>query len=226
MLHNLIDIFAAPAAVFERLKSRPHWLLPLLLVTIATASIQIGYVTTTDFNYLVDQLIEQTLASNPNARASEVRAAMENLNPMLIGISGSVAVVVIVVVINCLYAGYLSFLNKFSTQELGYRHWLALSTWSGMPALLTALAAWVVMLGSSNGQVPQSALQPLSINGLLNLQSNNTLLQNLSLPQFWSMALVVLGYRSYTGVDWIRAALAALAPYAVIYGIWALFVFL
>lgn len=226
MLQNLVDIFAAPGAVFERLKSRPHWLLPLLLVTVATASIQIGYVMTTDFNYLVDQLIEQTLASNPDARASEVRAAMENLNPSLIGISGSVAVVVIVVVINCIYAGYLSFLNKFSVQELGYRHWLSLSTWSGMPALFTALAAWVVMLGSINGQVPQTALQPLSLDGLLNLQSNNALLQNLSLPQFWSMALLVIGYRVFTGANWTRSAIATLAPYAVIYGIWALFAFL
>ena len=226
MLQNLIDIFVAPGAVFERLKSHPHWLLPLLLVVVATASIQIGYVTTTDFNYLVDQLIEQTLASNPNARASEVRAAMGNLNPTLIGISGSVAVIVIVVVINCIYAGYLSFLNKFSVQEFGYRHWLSLSAWSGMPTLFAALAAWVVMLSSSNGQVPQSALQPLSIDGLLNLHSNNALLQNLSLPQFWSMALLVVGYRHFTGTNWTRASIATLAPYAVIYGIWALLAFL
>ena len=226
MLQNLLDIYAAPTAVFERLKTRPSWFLPLLLVIVAIASIQIGYVMTTDYGYLVDQLVEQSLARNPNARASEVRAAMENLNPSLIAISASTATAVAVVVLTCLYAGYLSFLAKFSVQELGYRHWLAMGAWANMPTLLVALAAWVVMLSSINGQVPQAALQPLSLHSLLNLDGNNSLLQNLSLPQFWSMALLVIGYRCFTDTSWTRSAIATLAPYAVIYGIWALFVFL
>lgn len=226
MLQNFIDILTAPTALFERLKTKPHWLLPLLLVLGATASIQIGYVHTTDFDFLIDEMVDQALSANPNARASEVRAAMESLSPNILAISGSVAVVVMSLVIHCLYAGYLSFLTKFSAREFSYRHWFSLSVWSSVPNIFVALAAWVVMLSSINGQVPQTALLPLSLHSLLGLQSDNTLLQNLSLPAFWAMALIVVGYRQFINCSWTRAALVTLAPHAVIYGIWALVILL
>lgn len=226
MLQNFIDILAAPTAVFERLKTRPQWAAPLLLLLVTTASVQIGYFQLTDFNYLIDEMLEQALAANPNARASEVRTALDSLNPTILGISSSVAVVLMILVMNCLYAGYLSFLTKFSSHDYRFRHWFSLSIWASIPTVFVAVAAWVVMLSSANGQVPQSALQALSFHALLGLESSNTLLQNLSLPALWSMALLVIGYRQFTAVSWGKAVLVTLGPYLLIYGIWALFIVL
>jgi hypothetical protein len=222
MLQNFIDIIAAPNAVFTRIKEKPSVLLPLLLVTVAMASIQLGYVYLTDFNFLVDQLVDQALASNPSAPESEIRARLENLNPNVIAVSGTVGVLIVVPLISVLYAWYLSFIAKFGTQEYSFRHWLSLVSWTGIPTLFVAVAAWVVILGSANGQVPQAALQPLSIDSLLALDPHNAVLQNLSLPQLWALGLAVIGYRHFTGKSAVHSAIVTLAPYVVIFGTWAL----
>jgi hypothetical protein len=222
MLQNLIDILAAPKAVFAGLKDKPGILLPLLLVTLAVASIQPGYIYLTDYNYLIDQMVEQALNSNPAARESEIRAGLENLSPTILAVSGTVGVLIVVPLITVIYAWYLSFIAKFGLQEYGFRHWLSLVSWTSIPTLFVALAAWVVILTSSNGQVPQSALQPLSIDALLALDPPNTVLQNISLPQLWSLALCALGYQYFTGKSLTHSAIVTLAPYVLIFGTWAL----
>jgi len=198
MFQNLIDIIAAPSAAFARLKEKPSYLFPLLLVLVSTVSIQIGYFSLVDIDFLREELVDQALASNPNARASEVRAAVQNLNPSVLIISSTVATTVIILVLNALYAAYLKFLSKFSTLELGFRHWFSMTVWTGIPTVLVALAAWVVLLSTGDGRIPQAELQPLSLNTLLKLQSSNRLLHSLSLPMFWSLALLVIGYRQFT----------------------------
>lgn len=222
MFQNLVDILVAPTAAFARIKAHPSVLFPLLLLTIAVASIQPGYIYLTDFNFLIDQMVEQALQNNPNARESEIRAGLESLSPALLAISGTVGVLVVVPLISALYAWYLGFIAKFGPQEYSFRHWFSLVCWTGMPTLFVALAAWVVILGSANGQVPQAALQPLSLDALLALQGSNTVLQNISLPQLWSLVLAALGYRYFTGKSLTHAFIVTWTPYVLIFGIWGL----
>lgn len=222
MLQNLIDIIAAPSAVFARIKVRPSFALPLLLVTLAMASIQLGYVYLTDFNYLIDQLVEQALANNANARESDLRAGLANLSPTILAVSGTASMLIGIPLISALYAWYLGFIARFGLHDYGFRHWLSLVCWTGIPTLFVALAAWVVILGSANGQIPQASLQPLSIDALLALDPHNAVLQNLSLPQLWALGLTVAGYRHFTGKSLTHSAIVTLAPYVLIFGTWAL----
>lgn len=222
MIQNLIDILASPTAVFKRLQSKPDVLLPLLLLIVATASVQVGYIMLTDFSFLMDQMIDQALATNPNIRESEIRPTLENLSPMVLSISGVASTVVLTLIIYALYASYLSFVGKFGTQEYTFKHWFSLICWTSMPTLLVAVAAWAVILSSSNGQISQTDLQPLGLDALLALNSGNALFQYLSLPLFWSMALLMLGYQHFTGKTLLKSALIALLPYLLIFGIWAL----
>lgn len=222
MFQNFIDILAAPTAAFERLKTNPTFWFPLLLVMVCIASIQVGYLLLTDFNFLIDQMVDQALASNPNARERDVREAMDNLSPTVLATSAGVASMIAVPLISALYATYLNFVSKFGSPEYSFKHWFSLSCWTGIPTLFVALAAWAVILSSANGQVPQAALQPLSLDSLLALNSGKTILQNLNLPMFWSFALLTLGYRHFTGKSLSKSATITLAPYALVYGIWAL----
>jgi len=41
---------------------------------------------------------------------------------------------------------------------------------------------------------------------------------------FWSIALIAIGLKSWLGIDTKKAATIAAAPYALIYGIWALII--
>src|SRR5690606_28645144 len=110
MFQNLIDIIAAPSAAFSRLKDRPTVLLPLLLVVIATASTQMGYVLLTDRGFLIDQQIEQVAALLPNvseAQLDQMREQNRATSTSALIISSTVGTIVFLLLIQALYALYL-----------------------------------------------------------------------------------------------------------------------
>ena len=222
MFQNLIDILTSPNAAIKRLQENPTVLFPLLLLMAAMASMQVGYIMLSDFGYMIDQMVDQAMAVNPNLRENDARALYENLSPTVLAISGGVGTPVFILIIYALYAAYLNFVSKFGKQEYSFKHWFSLICWTSMPTLLVVIAAWVVILTSATGQISQSDLQPLSIDSLLALNSGSALMQNLSLPQFWALGLLVLGYRHFTGKSIVTSALVALAPYILMYGIWVL----
>lgn len=221
MLNNLIDIIVSPSEVFPRIRARPTVLLPLLLILLATASVQFGYVYLTDHGFLVDQLVEQALAANPNTPEGQLRQIYESLSPATMAGAGAASTAVFVLVILSLNAVYLNFMSKFSFVQLGFKSWLSLLCWTSIPALFAVLASWVAILTATNGQLPLSAVSPLSLSSLLQIETSSTLLQQFNLAQIWSMALVVLGYRHWTGKSMLAAAITTLAPYILVYGIWA-----
>jgi hypothetical protein len=223
MLNNLIDIIASPSAVFPRLKEKPTVLLPLLLILLSTASIQAGYVLLTDPGFLVDQLVEQAIASNPNAPEGQLREVYSSLSPAVMAGTGVASTAIIILVILALNAVYLNFMGKFSFVQLGFKAWLSLLCWTGIPGLFAALASWVAILSNPNGQLPLSAVSPLSLGSLLQLDNPGTLLQQFNVTQIWSMALLVLGYQQWTGKGMLAAAVITLTPYVLLYGTWAAF---
>jgi hypothetical protein len=221
MMQNLIDILTAPSAVFARLKEKPTILFPWFLIVVSVASSQTGFFLLVDPDYLVDQLVEQALASNPGVGENQLRQNMSNVSPTVFAGSSAIASVVILTVIMALNAVYLNFMSKFGHGQYSFKAWFSMLAWTGIPTLFVALAAWVSILSANNGLISLASLQPLSIDSLLGLDSNKQLLQNLNLPQFWSMGLMVLGYRHWTGASTTKSAVITLAPFILIYGIWA-----
>jgi hypothetical protein len=221
MFQNLIDILAAPTAVFNRLKEKPSILFPWLLITVAVASIQTGFFLLVDHDYLVDQLVEQALANNPTAGENQLRQNLSGVSPTVFAASSAIATFVFLSVIMALNAVYLNFMSKFGHGQYSFKAWFSMLAWTGIPALFIALAGWVSILTASNGLISLTSLQPLSLDSLFGLDSGNRLLQSINLPQFWSMALLVMGYKNWTGASMVKSAVITLAPFILIYGVWA-----
>lgn len=222
MFRNLLDIIASPTEALARIREKPSIVLPLLLVLAATASVQFGYFANVDFDYMVDELTAQAMAMTA-APEDQLRAAYENSNPMNLAIASAVSTVVVVGLIMAVYAGYLTFVSKFGSEDIGFRRWFSLTAWTSIPALLAALASWVVILSSSDGRISLQEANVLSLNNLV-FQSEGafaTMLNSITLPQLWSLALVALGYRLWTGKSFGASLAVALIPYLLVYGIWA-----
>jgi Yip1 domain. len=224
MLQQLLDIFTAPTTAFARIQHKPTVFWPLLLLVVALASIQAGYLSLTDRAFLIDQFVEQAMASNASLNEEQLRPAYESMPMNVLMGTATVGTMVTVLVVCLLMALYLNFMSKFGHEGYTYKHWLSLVCWTSMPTLLIALAAWVAIL-SGNGRVDLMSLQPLSLDSLLGIDSGKPIMQNLSLPQFWAMALLVLGYRYLTKSTLLRASIITLAPYVLIFGIWGWFSF-
>ena len=225
MFKNLVNIIAAPKDAFTSLKEKPTVLVPLLLVILAVASLQWGYFNAVEREFLIEELIVQQQAV-ANVSDDQLRANLENLTPQRLAIQSAVSTAIFLTIILALYSGYLSLISKFTYDEIRYKQWFSLSCWTAVPVIFTAIAGWVLILTNSDGMIGTSEIQVLSLNNLIfHSEGNfNTLLDNLTIITFWSLALTLLGYRQWTGKSTSKSSAIILAPYVLIYGIWAVFI--
>jgi hypothetical protein len=224
MFQNLIDIITAPSAAFTRLKEKPTILVPLLLVLIATASVQVGYILLTDRGFLVDQQMDQVETIFPNitdAQLEEMAENARNTSSTALILNAAISTSLVLFVIMALYALYLRFVSKFSFVELGWKAWFSLVCWTSIPTVFGALASWVVLLSNSNGQLPMLDLNALNFSNLLGLDVQGGPLAYLTPLYFWSFALLALGYQNWTKKSLAFSAVVSLAPYLLIFGLWA-----
>jgi len=217
MFQNLVDIIAAPAAAFARIREKPTILLPLLLVLAGTISIQAGYILLSDFGFIIDQQVEQA-AKLVGAPEDQIREGMANITPTRMVMQAGISTAIFITIILSLNAWYLSFMSKFSFSQLGWKSWMSLLCWTSIPGLFAVVASWVALLSDSNGQLSQAALQPLSITGLLGIDTDSAALQQFNIMQLWSMALVALGYHQWTQKSLLSSAIITLTPSILIYG--------
>ncbi len=223
MLKNFIDIIAAPRQAFSRLREKPGWVLPWLAVAVLAASVQYGFYKRVDPEYLLEQLIEQRLDSG--IAESELRNRMQGIvdRTDMLALTSSIAVFVSLLVVYALTAAYLYWISKFNGADIRYKQWLALASWSGVPAVFTVLAAWLVIL-SSGSLIDVEAMNPLNLNYLLFRSEGqfSGMLNAFNLIAIWGIVLLILGYRQFTGVTQTRAAIVVLSPYLLILLVWAL----
>lgn len=220
MLQNLIDIIAAPNAAFTRLKEKPSCWLPVLLLIVSTVAATAGYMLLNDEGYVRDQIIEQALGNRdmPAEARRNAEQQIESISLQTQAMISSVAVAIVLPAIMALYAGYLVLVNKMSARQFSFKHWFSLAAWTGIPGVLAALVSVVVLLTDSNGQVSQRELQPLSLTGLLGIDTSSQSLQQLSLFSLWSLVLIALGYSNWTGKSAATSFAITWAPYILIYG--------
>lgn len=227
MFKNLINIIAGPKEAFTSIREKPTVLVPLLLIALLTASVQWGYFQIVDREFLIDQLIAQQQAF-VNVPEDQLRAGLENANTNTMAIQSVVGVLIVIPLIMALYAGYLALISKFTYDEIRYKQWLSLVVWTGIPSLFVAIAGWVVLLTNSGGMIALTEINPLTLNNLI-FQSEGRfagLLSGMDLTQIWSVTLMVLGYKQWTGKSGIKSASIILAPYLVIIGIIVLVILL
>jgi hypothetical protein len=219
-MQNFIDIITAPSAVLARLKEQPSFWLVLLLFVFLTASLQIGYFTFNDEGFIRDQMIEQAMGSRDVTaeQQKQIETAVGNMSFTTAASLAAVSTCILVPAILAINALYLSFMSKFSVNQLSFRHFFSLLCWTSVPTLLALAASWLVLLTDANGQVSQAELQPLSVTGLLGIPTKSQVLQQFNLMQLWSLILLTLGYQQWTKQSWLASFAITWAPSILIYG--------
>ena len=225
MLNNFIDIVVAPNQVFSRLKDKATWFLPWLLVFVLVASVQFGFFSLVDSEYLLDQLIEQSL--QPGIAESDLRATLQVQvdNKTLLVVSSVIGVLIALLLILAIRAAYFYFISKLSDNIISYKSWYSLVAWCSVPTVFTALAAWLVILSSDN-MIDINGLNPLNLNYLLFKSEGDfsRWLTAIDLIAMWGVVLTILGYKSFTSCSTTKASIIVLSSYILIFGIWALII--
>jgi hypothetical protein len=140
-----------------------------------------------------------------------------------------VATLIALPVLFLVSALYLLLAAKVTKLTPGFKHWFAFSCWASLPLLLTNVVAAIFLLLSDSGQVSPSALQPLSVNGLLLNRSigapGYALFESLTIPGVLSWILMIIGVRTWSQRSWVFSTIYIMLPNVLIYGIWAFFAF-
>ncbi|MEN9705088.1 MAG: hypothetical protein RLZZ393_967, partial [Pseudomonadota bacterium] len=139
------------------------------------------------------------------------------------------SVLVMVVLIRLLEASWYLLAAKVTHVQRGFRQWFALACWTSLPTLLTTIPAVFVLATTTNGQIENGALNPLSLNELLLHrhmgEPGYSLLVSIGPLQLLAWWLSWVGVRHWSGRSGLFSAVFVLLPPLVIYGVWSLMAF-
>jgi hypothetical protein len=223
---QLIDIFLDPAKAWAQLKERPTFLVPALIVALATTLGAMLYFFHVDPAWFAHYQT-QVLAASQDMTAGEL-AQMQKMMPgtrVLAWITGATTLAFFAVVYAVMALYYL-LAGKVCGHAVNYRRGLALAAWASMPMVVGAIVA-IIGVYTNPAQTSYESLQMLNIDPLfVQLPMDHDwsrLAKSFSLLNFWTWFLAALGWRTWFRTGWGQAVFVAVLPSLVVYGVMALF---
>ena len=221
-ISTIINIFASPGEAFASIKEKPRYLVALLLLLLGGALVQFFYMKNVDVQWFFDELA----ASNPNTTQQQIDGynAFASLPQTVVAVIFSVITAIFIPIFFLIVALYFKIVSQFTKDGLSYKQLFSLVCLSSIPSLLASLASLVKVMTSDVSLMPATELNPLAFWGLLNLESMGAgtfdgIAMNTDPTTIWSLVLLILGYKIFSGKDLGTAALIALIPTAVIFGL-------
>ena len=211
-----------PRKAFDEIAQRPRFLFPFLVVLACTIAITAWYCSVVDVPWLIDQSLRSNALTRglPEARVQEI--IDRTTRGGLIG-QTVVSTVIFLILLRLLESLYYMLAGKVMGVDRSFKQWFAFSCWTGLPAVLAIVPAAIVLAGVTEPQIPQSALQPLSINELFfHLkpdQPGYSLWSNFGLLSLAGLALAVVGVKIWSGRSWLFSTLFATLPLLLVIGI-------
>ena len=222
-LNMSINVISSPVEAFNALKEKPHFWLPLIIIPLAFAAYQLVYFNFVDYGWLLEQMALQAQEKGGNPDQVE---AMKNIPKMLMMIPGIIMGTVFIIFVQTIYATYLMLVSKGTGDNFSFKAMFSLTLWCGLPAVFTMLACIINMLITDSGRVFFDAVNPFSLNSLIfdvGLASPfRGIVTQIDLFMLWSWVLITIAYKQFSKRSYGHAALVALAPYVLVYGIWIL----
>lgn len=227
---GLIDLFLAPASLFEALPTRRFWGWGAFVLTAAaTAVAMFVFIGPMSPEWIVEQQVLQMGERMSDNELAQVRPQLLAMAPHTALVS-AISVVFVSGLLVVLLGSVYMLLERVATRgpRHGWGQWLRLTVWTQLPQVLYALGLVALALIAQAPDQPLAQLGYASLNGLvLDLPPGHRWFNwasNLGVFQLWSIVLAAVGFRVWTQVAWGRAAALAALPWVLVFGIWALFV--
>jgi len=218
----------SPTTAFTELRERPRFWFPLVAVVAATAVIVAWYYSVVDIEWLKDALYSNNpqFMKMPEAQRAQTLAFIGRKTLLISGVVGTCMGVPFFYLLNSLY---MLLAAKVTKLQYGLKHWFTLTSWSALPALISALVAAIFLLIRDNDQIGPGILQPLGLNELLFHRplgdKGQAFLDALNVPAVLSWVLAIIGVHTWTQRSWLFSAIFVLLPAVLLFGIWGFFAF-
>lgn len=220
----LLDTYLAPSQAFAALRERPSWAwAALLLVALATVAS-----TYTLFSGMTPEwIVEQQMASQPDMPADQeaaMRAQMQQFAPRIAHFAAGGSVIALPIFALLFGLVYFAGERMLSRERNSFGRWFAASCFSMLPMVLSAFGLIALVLVRGGGNLPMDLGNYASLNALaFGIPSDGkgyTLASSVNLFSFWSLFLVAVAARVWSGLGWGKAILLAALPSLLIYLPW------
>lgn len=220
-MSHLVDIFLQPSKVFEDLRERPTFAVPLLLTVVLSALLPLWYFLVVDPAWYTQHMLLASGREMTAAQMEQAKGMMPGAHTM--GYIGAASAAVVMIIMYSLYALYFMLAGKVTGGAMSFKRGFSLVTWSGMPALLGIVVA-LVGVATMAPNTPLESLMLTNVDPLLvQLPPDShwlNLARGFSLLNFWTWFLLALGWRTFNrGASWLQATIVALLPSVIIYGV-------
>jgi len=223
----LSNIFTAPTDAMQQVQERYNILFPLLTLMLATVVVFSYYYVAVDYQWYIDHMVEVSAGELSKSEQEQTRTAFTMMSQTAMGTITAITAAISIAVIFVIQAVYFVIVSNITNDGFQFKQWMSFIAWSSLPALMVYLAMIVYIFSSSNGQIAFETLNPLSLNdlffGLDATKGAGKMLASLDLTKFWSMYIMIIGYKKWTDKSMSISATVILIPFVGIYAIWAMF---
>jgi hypothetical protein len=223
------DIIVKPNQVFATISETPNWSwIPFLFIVIIGAIPTYMYFNFVDFSWYTELMVQAMAGDLSPAEQNVFRNLMsDQAQSLWTGVFGSV---VMLLITNAIVALYLNIVTKADEECVqGYTDWYGFSWWVSMPVIVSSLIGIVVVLVAQDNQLTPVSMAPTSLAFIFSVEMNSSwasLMQSIRLESVWVMYLIAVGLSQWTELSTRKTYVIAIAPYLLIWGIWALIVLL
>jgi hypothetical protein len=222
LLQIFFQIFVDPAKAFlEAFKLRPITaIFPLVVVVIGTALLDAYYYYHVDAAWLADLLTEKM----PAAQKKLVQGALTPSHLLIISI---VSVAILPASVDACRALFFWVALKIIGHSTSYISLFQIVTWAAVPLTLVLPAGIFALALTGAAHVAPVNVNPVSLNRLFFHYPPSSgwsqFFATLTLVGFWEIGLHAIGLKARTAIAMRTAALLAVAPVVLVYGVWGLF---
>ena len=224
----LTDIFVSPSKTFNAISEQKGWSwAAFIAVSLVMTLASYLFFSSADPQFLLEQ---QLATLDPDMSAEERKMAEEGMQAtsgmqVWFAIGGGIFGLIIA---NALYALYLLLISKMDANcDKKFGDWFGFSVWTNMPLVISSLGIIALVLTASTDQLSISLMNYASINQLvLGLEPQSkffALTEAFNIFVIWSIALTVIGLKSWTNFSANKALLLGVLPSAIFYIGWAIF---
>ena len=224
-MSHLINIFLEPGKVFADLREKPTFVVPFVMVLLASMAMSFMYFMKVDSSWFIDHML---MAGGKEISAAELAQAKSIMpGAKMMGYISLVSTPIVMAIIVTVMSLYYLLAGKISGSAIGFKHALSLTCWSSMPMVLGAIVGLVGVIMMS----PQTGIESLMLTHIdpliVQLQVESPwkkLATTFDLLSIWSYFLVALGWKTWGKTSWAEAVAVAIIPSALIYGVWAVWI--
>jgi hypothetical protein len=218
---RLTGVFFEPKKTFADISARPTWMVPLILVILASLALTMAYSQHVGWETMIRKQMETS--SRASQQTPEQREAAIAMGSKIAPVMGYAGPIIFYPIINLIVAGVLlGIVAGIMSAPVRFKQVFAIITYAGLVRIIYIVLAIVVMFMKSPGEFDLQHPLMFNAGAAMDPQTANkfvyTVASAIDLFTIWSIVLIAIGLKEAAGrkLTFGGALFAVILPWAVV----------